>query len=176
MVRLYRKIVCSPPFNHYRANCGYCFGKDLTRKNGPCTAWNECWEGEKGGGAVASFSAVFCLTRPLNAIVMRCSVSPRGSGYRCGFPVIRPPVPVPAEPPQPSGGSRRSGTLSSSIVVKTQPKPSCDGKLFCKLTFRVHEQCGTYVYLLNNAKRDLLQDYSIDFLKVYRDCFMCMEN
>lgn len=107
---------------------------------------------------MASFSAVFCLTQPVNVVTMR-SVSPR----RCGLLVVRPPVPVPAEPPGPSGGSRCGGSLSSSIVVKTQPKPSCDGKLFCKLTFRVREQCGTYVYLLNNTKRDLLQDYSINF-------------
>lgn len=103
---------------------------------------------------MASFSAVSCQTQPLDVLVTMRSVSPRRSGHGCGF-VVRPPVPVPSEPPGAEQRLRSGGTLSSSIVVKTQPKPSCDGKFFCRLTSRVREQCGTYVCLLNNTKRDI---------------------
>lgn len=67
----------------------------------------------------------------------------------------QPRMQLPRHPPTvpvPPGMAAPSPPLSS-IVGRTQPKPLCDGKFSCEVTFWVHEQCGTYVCLLN-TKRD----------------------
>lgn len=65
--------------------------------------------------------------------LMMCSVSPQME-----LPCHPPTVPVPP-------GIAAPSLPLSSTVGRTQPKPLCDGKVSCELTFWVHKQCGTYV-------------------------------
>lgn len=97
---------------------------------------------EEGGDLVVSFPAVPCLTGPLSIV-----------------PVEGPWMWPPHPPPEEHIGPNSSQTL-------------CDGMFSHKSTLRVHEQHGTNVCVLNNTKRDLLQDS----IEVYCDGFMWTEN
>lgn len=94
----------------------------------------------------STFSAALCPTLPSNGVNDVFSQSETEQA-QMQLPCHPPTVPVPP-------GMAAPSPPLSSIVGRTQPKPSCDGKFSCELTFWVHEQCGTYVCLLNNTKRD----------------------
>lgn len=118
---------------------------DLTLQKGPCSAWKEYYCEQENKAAVGQRPSAPSATRS----------RPRHHVFRQAQVMWLPRCP--------QGGG--------TSVVRPQPKPSRDGELLCKLTPGVHEQCGTYVCLLNNTKRDLLQDCSVDFWKAYSDLF-----
>lgn len=93
-----------------------------------------------------TFSAALCPTPPSNGVY---DVSSQSQTEQPQMQLPRHP-PSAAVPP----GMAASSPALSSIVGRTQPKPLPDGKFSPELTFWVREQCGTYVCLLNNAKRD----------------------
>lgn len=95
---------------------------------------------------VGTFSAALCPTPPSNG------VNDVFSQAQMEQPQMQLPPRPPTVPVAP-GRAAPSPPLSS-IVGRTQPKPLRGGKFSCELTSWVHEQCGTYVCLLNNTKRD----------------------